>query len=238
MITHAAESLISSPQAPRGAVFVVAEHDPTRMRIAQALAGRPELTIVTGTSIAAVEDGDVECELLVYHCEMVQSHELALFGKLRGANDDLLIVAVCESANGRSTRRAIDGAVDGLVLVEDLEIALSPTVTAVLAGQSAVPRELRATLRKAALSFREKQILSLVVMGFTNNEIGNRLYLAESTVKSHLSSAFSKLGVKSRSEAATIILDPQGSLGASILSIAGAYDEAASADLSRLRSRG
>ena len=69
------------------------------------------------------------------------------------------------------------------------------------------------------LSSREKQILGLVVMGFMNGQIAEQLFLAESTVKSHLSSAFNKLGVRSRSEAAALILDPQGSLGTGILAI-------------------
>ena len=70
-----------------------------------------------------------------------------------------------------------------------------------------------------ALSSREKQILGLVVMGFSNGQIAQQLFLAESTVKSHLSSAFGKLGVRSRNEAASLIIDPERGLGMGILSI-------------------
>ncbi len=58
-------------------------------------------------------------------------------------------------------------------------------------------------------------------MGFTNSEIGARLFLAESTVKSHLSSIFVKLGVSSRNEAAAVVLDPHGSVGTGILNMTG-----------------
>jgi DNA-binding NarL/FixJ family response regulator len=72
---------------------------------------------------------------------------------------------------------------------------------------------------KPRLSPREKQVLSMVVLGFTNREIANKLYLAESTIKSHLSSAFEKLGVRSRSDAVALILDSKNGLGTGILSI-------------------
>jgi DNA-binding NarL/FixJ family response regulator len=57
-----------------------------------------------------------------------------------------------------------------------------------------------------ALSQREKEILALVAAGLTNGQIATRLYLAESTVKTHLSSAFRRLGVRSRREAAALVL--------------------------------
>jgi DNA-binding NarL/FixJ family response regulator len=57
------------------------------------------------------------------------------------------------------------------------------------------------------------------VMGFTNAGIAKKLFLAESTVKSHLSSAFTKLGVRSRHEAAALLSDPQ-QRGLGVLTIA------------------
>jgi DNA-binding NarL/FixJ family response regulator len=50
----------------------------------------------------------------------------------------------------------------------------------------------------------------------TNSQIASELFLAESTVKSHLSSAFAKLGVSSRSEAVAVILDPERGPGLGI----------------------
>jgi DNA-binding NarL/FixJ family response regulator len=81
---------------------------------------------------------------------------------------------------------------------------------------------MRARLESESLSMREKQVLSMLVMGFTNAEIAAKLFLAESTVKSHLSSSYTKLGVRSRKDAATMILDPVAGLAPGILTITAA----------------
>jgi DNA-binding NarL/FixJ family response regulator len=55
------------------------------------------------------------------------------------------------------------------------------------------------------LSARQREVLELVVEGLTNAEIAERLFLSESTIKQHLRAAYKLLGVKNRTEAATLI---------------------------------
>jgi DNA-binding CsgD family transcriptional regulator len=77
----------------------------------------------------------------------------------------------------------------------------------------------RQLVDRPALSPRERQILAMVVLDFSNGEIARKLYLTESAVKNHLSSAFAKLGVTSRNAAAELILDNESGLGPGILRI-------------------
>ena len=161
---------------------------------------------------------------LVAYCESVSRQQLEQFSELKRDAPDLLIVAVCESADRRGVRRLLDIGINGVVLADQLEEALGPTVAAVFAGQMVVPRDLGESVDKPSLSSRERQILALVVMGLTNQEIAARMFLAESTVKSHLSSAYTKLGVRSRSEAVTVILDRPDSLGTGIAAVAATLD--------------
>lgn len=195
------------------AFAILAESAPLRARIQGALA-RPESGVLATQSLGGA-DG------LVVQCDRIGVAEVARLRELRSQWPQLRIVVVCAAAGARHTRRAVDGGADGLVLADRLEDSLAPTIAAVLAGQVVVPSEFGASVRKQPLSFREKQILSLVTAGYTNGQISSELFLAESTVKSHLSSAFVKLGVSSRSEAAALVLDPRESAG---LGIAGIID--------------
>jgi DNA-binding NarL/FixJ family response regulator len=118
-------------------------------------------------------------------------------------------------------RRALDAGATGVVPLDRAADALAPTIGAVLAGQVAIPLESSDQLERPVLTVREKQTLAMVVLGFSNGEIARKLFVTESTVKSHLGSSFKKLGVTSRKQAVARILDPEGGLGTGILSITG-----------------
>lgn len=131
------------------------------------------------------------------------------------------IVVVCADIERWEVRAALAAGASGVVLSDNLDAALRPCLEAVRSGQTCVPRGHWRQIQPPALSSREKQILGLLVMGYMNSQIAAELFLAESTVKSHLSSAFGKLGVRSRNEAVSLILDPERGLGMGILELGG-----------------
>jgi DNA-binding NarL/FixJ family response regulator len=122
------------------------------------------------------------------------------------------LILVTPAMRGQTVRDSLAAGADAIVFEEEVGVALLLAVRAVHAGQVMLSRSVRDEVEPAVLTFREKQVLGMVVIGLTNYEIASKLYLAESTVKSHLSSVFSKLGVCSRHEAAARILDPRGGL--------------------------
>ena len=138
---------------------------------------------------------------------------------LREALDtDRRVIAVVPTVDAIALRRAIARGLRACLIAAEARAALAPAVRSVVAGQCVVPTELFEA-PGPVLSSREKQVLGMVVLGMTNAEMAAKLFLAESTVKSHLSSSFAKLGVRNRRQAVVKILDPESHLGLGILGI-------------------
>jgi DNA-binding NarL/FixJ family response regulator len=138
---------------------------------------------------------------------------------LAGEHPGQSVVVCPQRRDPRRIRKLIESGADGIVWDEDLDARLVHAVRSVLTGQICIPREGRRRVHRPELTNREKQVLSLVVMGLSNAEIAGRLFVTEATVKSHLSAAFRKLGARSRAEAARIIADPDEGFGTGVLSI-------------------
>jgi DNA-binding NarL/FixJ family response regulator len=144
---------------------------------------------------------------------------LADVRRLTAAFRGTYVVIVSTGADGAGVRQVLGAGAAGVVNEAELEVTLVATTQAVLVGNICVPRKLHRCLFKPAFSHRERQVLALVVRGFGNRQIAARLFLAESTVKSHLASAFQKLGVRSRKDAAALLMDPDEGLGASVIGV-------------------
>lgn len=153
-----------------------------------------------------------------------------------GDRRDAMVVAISPAADRSDVARALAAGVRGIVLEHLLDDSLATTVRAVRAGQVAFPHDCFPAPRPN-FSYREKQVLALVIMRFSNSEIAAELHLAEGTVRKHMTSALRKLGVRSRTEAAELVLDPHGGLGPDSLSITADERDAGRLGRSR-RSRG
>jgi DNA-binding NarL/FixJ family response regulator len=170
-----------------------------------------------GFAVATEADGDAPA-VAVLRCGGDAAKRIARIAPALAPRPEVpLIVLMPTGATGTVLRRAVQEGASGIVGDDDVAAHLGVTALAVAAGQLAVPLVLARRLVRRPLSHREKEIMRLVVNGYTNRQIARELYVAESTVKTHLSSALRKLDVGSRAEAAALILDPDEGQGLAIL---------------------
>ncbi len=208
-------------EAAQEAVAVIAGEAP-REAIVKALA-QEGLALRSFDSVQAALDGDGSSApaAVIVWLEDMNSSMPGLIEPLSRRFAPSPVVVVCASIQRWEVRAALSAGAAGVIIFDDLASGLGPCLRAVRAGQICVPKEHWRQVQPPVLSTREKQILGLVVMGYMNSQIAAQLFLAESTVKSHLSSAFGKLGVRSRNEAVSLILDPERGLGMGILGLGG-----------------
>ncbi len=108
-------------------------------------------------------------------------------------------------------RDALKAGASGFIHARMTPNQLLRAVTVATKGELVAPRELLTYLlieeepaNLAALSTRQRDVLGYVVEGLSNAEIGQRLFLSESTIKQHLRVAYKLLGVNNRTEAANL----------------------------------
>jgi DNA-binding NarL/FixJ family response regulator len=119
-------------------------------------------------------------------------------------DDEALFAAIMAGAAGYVLKQVGgDDLIEAIRHVAAGRSLLDPAVTArvldrMRTGASDQPEEL------AALTDQERKILALIAEGLTNRQIGERMFLAEKTVKNYVSSLLSKLGLERRTQAAVL----------------------------------
>jgi len=186
---------LSGLETQRRIEAILSEHD-------------PEIPLLPLEGPDEVIELELDAEaIVILVCDVDRPHEMTTLRRLRRELREPAIIAVSPTATATGVRRALDAGADALVFEAELEQTLAVAVSAVESGQSVVPRNMRASVERPTFSHRERQVLAYVSQGLTNAQIAERLFLSESTIKSHLSSAFAKFGVRSRREAAALFIE-------------------------------
>jgi DNA-binding NarL/FixJ family response regulator len=137
-----------------------------------------------------------------------QAPGLEAVAEIRCAYPKMKILLLCEVASPAIVRCAIDGHLDGVVLKSESAEEVVLALHHVLAGRAVMPAGWQAASLEsepgssyAGLSAREREVLDLVTAGMSNEEIAKHLVISSNTVKFHLRSIYSRLGVHNRVEA-------------------------------------
>jgi len=138
---------------------------------------------------------------------------------------DVKIVMLTTFGYDDYVRSALDGGAVGYLLkdispeellqaVKSIEggggVILSREIISQLSGTASIRAAARETPKwLAGLTNKERKVLLLVSKGFSNEEIADRLYLGNQTVRNYISSLYSKLGVDNRFEAMRTAIEAQ-----------------------------
>jgi len=177
---------------------VVGEAGTAADALARILATRPDVAVL---DIRLPDRSGVEvCREIRSRDEAIRCMMLTSF-----ADDEALFDAIMAGASGY-VLKDIRGS-ELLAAVRDVAAGrslLDPVATARvlerLRGGAAKPDD-----RLSSLTEQERRILLLIGEGLTNRVIGERLHLAEKTIKNYVSSLLSKLGMERRSQAAAFV---------------------------------
>ncbi|MCX5373530.1 MULTISPECIES: response regulator transcription factor [unclassified Streptomyces] len=211
-------------------VFLLDDHEVVRRGVRDLLNDEPDIDVVgeAGTvEQALVRVPALRPQVAVLDVRLPDGDGVTVCRELRSRMPELACLMLTSFDDEEALLDSIMAGASGYVLKQIQGSDLVSAVRTVAAGQSlldpSATARLMARLRQGpepepesdalpGLTDREREILALIGEGLTNRQIGQRLYLAEKTVKNHISRLLAKLGVERRIQAAVIATQAQDRL--------------------------
>ena len=211
-------------------VFLLDDHEVVRRGVRDLLDDEPDITVVGEASTVAqalVRVPALRPQVAVLDVRLPDGDGVSVCRELRSGMPDLACLMLTSFDDEEALLDSIMAGASGYVLKQIQGSDLVSAVRTVAAGQSlldpSATSRLMARLRGGqqqeeeqdvlpGLTDRERDILALIGEGLTNRQIGQRLFLAEKTVKNHISRLLAKLGVERRIQAAVIATQAQDRL--------------------------
>jgi len=201
-----------SPGPPSGlSVLIADDHPVVREGLRNLLRHAGMVVVAEATSgeeaVESAASSDPDVVLMDLSLHGLDGIEAARRVRARSRAAVLVLTAYAERER---VLAAIDAGVSGYLLKDDDPAELIAGIRAVAAGGApfspkvaAVLVERRARARtEEKLTAREAEVLGLLADGMSNKQIARALGISEGTVKSHLGSAFRRIGVQQRTQAA------------------------------------
>lgn len=204
-------------------VFLLDDHEVVRRGVHDLLDDEPDITVVGEAATAEqalIRVPALRPHVAVLDVRLPDGDGVSVCRELRSRMPDLTCLMLTSFDDEEALLDSIMAGASGYVLKQIQGSDLVSAVRTVARGQSlldpSATTRLMARLREGGeqheeepgtlhgLTAREREILTLIGEGLTNRQIGERLYLAEKTVKNHISRLLAKLGVERRIQAAVI----------------------------------
>ncbi|WP_431945353.1 response regulator [Actinacidiphila sp. bgisy167] len=207
-------------------VFLLDDHEVVRRGVHELLAAEDGIEVVgeAGTAAEALTRiPAVRPDVAVLDVRLPDGSGVEVCREIRSSQPGIACLMLTSYADDEALFDAIMAGASGYVLKDIRASDLVGAVRDVAEGRSlldpvATARVLerlrggagRQEDRLADLTDQEKRILDLIGEGLTNRQIGDRLHLAEKTVKNYVSSLLAKLGMQRRTQAAAYVARLRG----------------------------
>src|SRR3954468_1120699 len=210
-----AMEMTQTPQAVR--IFLLDDHEVVRRGIAELLAAVPGFEIVG--EAANVEQAlprvlAAKPDVAVLDARLPDGSGIDVCREIRSALPSTYCLILTSYDDHDAVLAAVLAGASGYVLKEVRTSGLVDAIRQAALGRSLIDPALIAQVmtqvrdgtaadaRLGALTAREREVLDLIADGLTNRQIGERLFLAEKTVKNYVSGLLAKLGMQRRTQAA------------------------------------
>jgi two-component system response regulator DevR len=196
-------------------VFLVDDHEVVRRGVANLIDAESDLTVVGEAGTVRQAKGRIMAtapDIAVLDVRLPDGSGIDLCRDLLSANEGLRCIMLTAYDDEEASYASVLAGAAGYVLKNIRGQGLIEGIRKVAAGGSLVARAAPARVLEelegpssdlaAQLTLRERQVLTLIAEGLTNRQIGERLDLAEKTVKNYVSGLLAKLGMVRRTQAA------------------------------------
>jgi two-component system, NarL family, response regulator DevR len=207
------------PERPPIRVFLLDDHEVVRRGVQELLEAGGDIVVVGEASTAAEALARVPAlrpDVAVLDVRLPDGDGVSVCRDLRSSMPGLACLMLTSFADDEALFDAIMAGASGYVLKQIRGSDLLGAVRTVAGGGSLLDARTTAQVMErlrgggsarqsdplAELTEREREILELIGEGLTNRQIGERLHLAEKTIKNYVTSVLSKMGMTRRTEAA------------------------------------
>jgi DNA-binding NarL/FixJ family response regulator len=197
-------------------VFLLDDHEIVRRGVRELLESQPDIEIVGEAGTAEEAYGRIPAttpDVALLDLRLPDGDGIEVCREIRSRHPEIECVILTSFADDEAVYAAILAGAAGYLLKQVRGSDIVDAVRRAARGESlldpAVTRRVLDRMRRreesdelAELTNQERRILELIGEGLTNRQIGERIHLAEKTVKNYVSNLLAKMGMSRRTEAA------------------------------------